>query len=151
MGNCSSKKDTLLRNDVEYGIVIYNNPAFVQNNDKNNFLNIVTDSNTPLTKLFLEKSQFNESTFEITKQYLIDGANPNIPCITSDRKTLLSPLYLCCRHGYTPSAVMIAELLLKNGAEVEPQYTALTNYSPLMIVLRKNKTTTATFFCYKSL
>jgi ankyrin repeat protein len=143
MGSFSSKTDTVLRNNIEDGVVIYDSPAFVPKNGPKNSLNIVSNSNTPLTRLFEEKSKFDETTLETVKQYLIDGADPNLPAIDEGGKVLLSPLYLCCRNGFTPSAVMIAEILLQNGAEVEPHYTAVTNYSPLIIVLSKNKTKTA--------
>jgi Ankyrin repeats (3 copies) len=114
-----------------------------------NHLNINTDGNTPLTKLIIEsddKDNFNELTLKTLVSYLRQGANPNIPCNSSDGKTIFSPLYICCRNCHSEIGLQMCKALLDAGADVEPEYTILSNYNPLQIVISKNKTKTAVKF-----
>jgi hypothetical protein len=138
--------DTSCNNVKISDATVVENNAFVNyNKSTNNPLNRVEDCDTPLTKHFYENVILDEIALQSIKKKLIDGCDPNIPCICSDGKQLLSPLYLLCRNHRNEIAYDVAKLLISSGAKVEPEYMSLKNYSALGILIKNNNTST----CYK--
>lgn len=116
-------------------------------NDKfRNNLNIVTGRHTPLTSLFNEEYNLDDNTINIVQKYLIDGADPNMPCIYDDGNDdlfLCSPLFLCLMNKYDDCVIKIVKLLLENGADPDPYYISSIRYTPIMMMYKFNHTETA--------
>ena len=122
--NCDNFSEIKIKQNVSY---------------KDNHLNMVVDYDTPLTRLLKKNIDDNPKNIIKIEEYLKNGADPNIPCIYSDGKSLLSPLFLCCRNSHGIYGYKGIEMLIKYGADVNPVYMPQKTYSPLQICLYKNE------------
>lgn len=141
MGSCSSSDS--VRNDIVVGKMVSSLGTETMHYTDNP-LNMVENTNTPLTKLLV--NDVSDMTVQLIKNQLENGADPNIPCISDDGKILLSPLYLCCIMCHNDYGYQICELLINAGADANPKYMPLANLSPLMIIPHSNHTKTAPKF-----
>lgn len=156
MGTSASKEHS------SESIVPHNNPDINQVRYGHSLL-----TNYLLEKYYLtETCKFDSSTLNIVKNLLKNGADPNVPVISESKidspfyiinnlsknrfdpkvlvisggRTLLSPLYVCCKNGFTEHTIEIIKLLLEYGANPEPIYTDITCPTPLLVTLMYNNT-----------